>query len=154
MYLSSSSRYIIVLVHRRFSGFLGFMVLNGIIDIAEDGADALFFLNVESKEGDHAKVVDELSDGSIQFFEGSATHQVRWFGGIIVVILLVVMIDCHVGIDMVVLGMISAGSVHCGMMMMIIVEKKGMIRFEKSLQFLPTHVVLDQIHLAENVDMR
>lgn len=117
------------------------MVLYAIVDIAQDGPDAVLLLHVELEIADHAEALDEAGDGLVEPPEAGAAHQgvlVLQVGGGLLVALLG--------------GALALGGAARGVGRVVV--EQAAVGVHEALEVLLAHLVLDEVHLGEHVDVR
>jgi hypothetical protein len=115
-----------------FARLLRFVELNCIIDIAQYRAEAVFVLHVQLKERHHTETIDELRHSLVQLVERSTIHQaVR---GRRIYKLLLLFFGRHFPRRVIV--------------------NQVCVDIHKALQVALGHLALDEIHLAQYVDVR
>lgn len=113
------------------------MELDAVINVAEDRTDAVLILHVELEVADHAEVLNKAGHGTVQPAEAGTLHD-----GIPIL---------RVGHG-IVIGAAALGLApgHLGG---VVVQEEG-IGSDEALQVLFAHLVLHEVHLGEDVDVR
>lgn len=119
------------------------MVLYAVVDVTKDGPDAVLVLDVQLQIANHAEVLDQAGHGAVEAPEASPLHH-----GVLV---------GRVGYPHVlVLGAAALGLLALGLAARDlggVVVEQGDVGREEALEVLPADLVLDEVHLGQDVEV-
>lgn len=117
------------------------MILDTIVNIRQNSPNALLVLHIKFKVADHAKALDQARDGLVESPEAGAAHQgvlvLQVGGGLLLALLR---------------GVLALGGPprHVGR----VVVQQAAVGVHEAPEVLPAHLVLDEVHLGQHVDVR